>query len=177
MHISIGWPPMWARTQNESQNLLTKPTYTSLYTKCFSTCVNHTHAVQLVLTKAITWLWVHKIYLNLCWPNPFHAIENSKCISTCIEQTSTMPAKTQNSPQTHQTPIMLARTQNASQHMLTNPFHARENKKCISTCVDQNHSMPVRTQNGYQQVLTKTRAISARRLTVSQVVLCKHIPC
>ena len=70
----------------------------------------------------------------MCWPNPSHASEDTKCISTCVDQT----------------PPLVARTQSASQHMLTefspcqrgqkmnlamwwpNLSHASEDKKCIS---------------------------------------------
>jgi len=93
--------------------------------------------------------------LNICWRIIPHASDDTKCTSTCDEQMHPM----------------LARKQNASQHVLTKPSQASEVIKCISTYVhythvsvaticiwsriDQNLSMPARTQNATQHVLTK----------------------
>ena len=108
---------MRARTRNVSQHVLTKrlpcqrrhkmyllmywpyPNYASEDTKCISTYVDYTRPMQtrtqidsqLVLTKPIPCQLGHKIYLNLCWPNPSHASEDLKWISTFFDHT--MPAR------------------------------------------------------------------------------------
>jgi hypothetical protein len=50
---------------------------------------------------------------------------------------------------------MLVTTENVSQLVLIKPAEASEDTKCISTCVDQTHLMPARTQNASQHVTTK----------------------
>ena len=169
-----------ARTENASQLVLTKPTYASLDTKCFSTCANQTHPVpartpnvsQHVLTKAIPWK-VRKRNLSLLvltQPNHcyrglkmrlymyctyfYHASEHKLHLNKCWE-----------------TPAMPARTQNAPQHMLTNQSHARENKKRISTCVDQNHSFNVGKQMDFNQWWPKQSHTSDVKKCISSCVV------
>jgi hypothetical protein len=120
---------------------------------------------QLVLTKRIPCQRGLKMYLNMCQPNPSHARENVIFFSACFDQTTPLPTKTQNISQlvfTKSIPcqqghkmfhnICWSNTPHAredsqiSQHMLNkqhtchtcwpNPYHANENKICISTCVD-----------------------------------------
>jgi hypothetical protein len=112
--------PMPARTQNVSQNVLPKTSqqgnkvhlnicgpksfHASKDIKCTSTCVGQTppmpagiqNATQYVLTKPIPCQRGHKIHLNLCWPNPSHASNESKCITICVDQTHPLPSRTQN---------------------------------------------------------------------------------
>jgi hypothetical protein len=101
----------------------------------------------------------------MCSTNPSHFSEETKCNSTCVDKTHSMPT----------------RTQNASHHKLTNslpfqrgykkhqnmcgpkPSNTSENTRCISTCVDQakfistcvdlSHPRPARTQYSSQLVL------------------------
>jgi len=64
-----------------------------------------------------------KMYLNLCWPNSSQAGEQTKFISTCVDQTYPMLARTKSiSIGIDQTPPMPARAQFASQHVLSNPL-------------------------------------------------------
>ena len=134
-------------------------------TEYISTCVDQTNLTtartqnvsQVVLTKHHSCQPGPKMHLNLCWPDASHASEDPKCISTCVDQT----------------PPMTARTQNASQHVLTkrlpcqrgnktylnmcwpNLSNDSEDTKYISSCVDQTPLMPARSQNVSQHLLTK----------------------
>ena len=56
----------------------------------------------------------HKMHLNKNGPKPFNASEDTKCISTSVDQTHPMPMRTQNVSQ-----HVLKMTENASQHVLT----------------------------------------------------------
>ena len=133
------------------------------------------------------------MHLNMCWPNLSHASKETKCISTCADQTPPMPAKKQNLSQykfkinpflanedtncistyvDHIHPTK-ARTPNVSQLVFikpislqrgqklyfnmswSNPSHASEDTKCISTCIDKTPPMPARTQYLSQHVLAK----------------------
>ena len=95
--------PMPAWTQNSSLSVLTKrlpfqrgqimhlntccpnPSHASKDKKGISTCVEQTalrptriqNISQLVLIKLFPCLGGHKIYLNMCWPNPYHASEDT----------------------------------------------------------------------------------------------------
>jgi hypothetical protein len=70
-------PPMHARTQN----VLLNPFYASDYIKYISTSVDQTSSMQAmkqngsqhVMNKPIPCQRGHKIYLNTCRPNAFHA--------------------------------------------------------------------------------------------------------
>ena len=134
------------------------PPHASDNTKCNSTCVDQITPISAktqnlskhLLTKPLWFQRGHKIYLNGCWPNPSLVSKDTKCITTCDDQTPPMPARTidasQNSSNASedtkcisacvdQIPPMSANTQNVSQHVLTK---ASEDTKCITTCVDQN---------------------------------------
>ena len=85
------------------------------------------------LNKPLTCLRGHKIYRILYWPNPSHASENTKCISTYIEQTPPLPARKQNVPH----PKMSAMTHNTYLNMCwPNAYHAIEDSKWFWTYVD-----------------------------------------
>jgi len=114
------------------------------------------------------------MHLHFCRPNPSYTGEETKCISTCLEQTPQMPARSQHESQhvltkpipgstcVDQSHPIPARTENASLHVFTIPlsclrghkkhlnifgpysFHAREDKKCFLTCADQTPPMPGR---------------------------------
>jgi hypothetical protein len=81
--------------------------------KCISACVDQMQLMpawmqnisQKVLTKPVPCQRGREIYLDMCWQNPSHSSEETKCISTCVNQTKPMPK----------------RTHNASQHVLTKP--------------------------------------------------------
>jgi len=80
-----------------------------------------------------------KTHLNMFWPNPSHASEDTKCISTSIEQNPSCQ-----------------RGQKMHLYMCwPNPSHANEDTKCIATCVDKTPPLPVRKTNLSQHVLTK----------------------
>ena len=151
---------LWTRSMPaKTQHVTTTRSLAREDTKCISTCIDPTPPMSLraqnvslhVLSKPIPCLRGHKIYLNLCWPNPFilqrkhrkhlnlcwtylsHASVDTKCITF----------------DDHTNPI-----QNASQYVLTkriprerenkiylkmcwqNPSHTREDTKCISKYVD-----------------------------------------
>ena len=132
----------------------------------------------------------------MCWPNPSHTSEDTKCISTRVE-------KAPLSRRGHNIYLNLCWPSSS---------HGSEDTKCISNCVDQTRPMTARTQNESQRVLTKplscqrvhkmhlimgwpnsslaseytkfistrvdqTEPIPARPLKVSQHVLTIHIPC
>ena len=88
------------------------------------------YASQHVLSKPIPSQRGHKMSLNMCWPNtpmpeithnvsqldlnkPLHAFEDTKCITTCVDQTPHIPA----------------RTQNACQHVLTKFIQCKRRHK------------------------------------------------
>ena len=71
--------------------------------------------------------------------NPSFTGEDTKCVSTCVDQTPRMPTRTQHVPQ----------------HVSTIPIACQWTVKNISKCVDQTHPIPARTQNESQHVLTK----------------------
>ena len=158
-------------------------------TKGVSTCVDHTHHItgkkqyvsQLVLTKPFPCQLGHKIPLNICWPNPSQASEDTKCISTCVNQTS---PTSQHFPQhvclkIHYQHVLTKRIRCQRAHIMhlkicwPNPINASKDTKrnstskpnsyyvswdtkCISTCGDQKCHMPARIQKVSQLVLTKT---------------------
>ena len=157
-----------AKTENDSQNVFTKPLPSQ-----------RRHKMQSLheLTKFIRCQRGQKMYLNMCWPYSSHVSENKKWILTCVDKT----------------PPMQAGKYNISQYGLTNCegtnciwtciFHASEGTNCnfnmssknrpnarkklnmylnmcwlntsrasveikgISTCVNQTLSMPVSNQN------------------------------
>jgi hypothetical protein len=63
-------------------------------------------ASQLVLTKHIPSQWGHKMYRNMCLPNPSHDKEDSKYNNKCVDKTPPKPAN----------------SENATQHVLTKPL-------------------------------------------------------
>ena len=151
---------MPARTQNASQPALTKPNYASQNTTCIKTCVEQTppmsartqNASQHVLTKLIKSQQRLKMHFIMCWPNPSHASQDTKCISTSVEQTPPKAARTENATQPITTKLIQCQRglkihlnlcwpsstmQARSQNVLRNPSHASQDTKCISTCFDQ----------------------------------------
>jgi hypothetical protein len=121
----------------------------------------------------------HKMYVNVCWPNPFHDPEDIKSISTCVDETYPMPARTQNASQNVMTKSMPCKrahqiyittcvkvTSCQQGHKIylnlcsTYISHAWEDTKYISTCVEQTPPMPARNQNVTQDVFTKPLPLS-----------------
>ena len=97
------------------------------------------NASQHELTKSLTYQQGKKKYFSLCWSNLSHESKDTKCISTWVDQTHPLQA----------------RTQNASQHALNNAYQASEDTKCIAPWVYQSPLMTERIQNVRQHVLIK----------------------
>jgi hypothetical protein len=97
----------------------------------------------------------HKMYLNMCWPNPFHKSDHTKYISICVDYSPLMPTSTGNASQ-HVFTSLCQRSQKIHLNMCwPSPSHASENTKFISTCVDHTYPKLARKQNVSQLVLTK----------------------
>ena len=98
-----------------------------------------------------------QIVSYLVLTKPIACQREQNFISTCVEQSLRMPAITQYAYQ------LVFNKSNTCQlaHKLhlymswTKSLNASEAKRCISTCIDQNHPMPARTKNASQHVLTK----------------------
>ena len=174
---------MPGRTQNVSQHVFTKstlcqlgykmhlnmccpkPTHASKDIKCISICFDQNYPMsartqnvsQHAFIKSTLCQLGHKMHLNKCCPKPTHASKDIKCISTCIDQTLLIPAKTQNVSQhfgpktshanedtkasqldsTNPLPCHpCQREHQMHQHLLTEPIPFQQRQKCISTRVD-----------------------------------------
>jgi hypothetical protein len=147
---------MLEKTQKVSQIVLTKPLpHASKATKCIWTFVDQTYTIQsrtqnesqLLWSKSISYQREHKMHLNNCWPVPYPASEYIKCVWTCFDQTPHMPARTQKVSKHVLTKPLLCQRGHKMQPNLCWPklSHASDDTKCISICVDENHSMPART--------------------------------
>ena len=126
---------------------------------------------QHVLTKPIPCHRGHKMHLNMYCPNPYHAREDSKCISTCVYQNPTIPARAQNA-----SPFVKIRTllYRGGQKMC--PSNGSKDPKCISNLVKHLcYGMPEKTQNVSQPVC-KNPSLSSEDRNVSQNVFTKTIP-
>ena len=153
IHLNMCWPntshqrkgtKLISTWVDQSQLMTARPT------KCISTCVDQTppnparkqNVFQLEMFKHLPCQQEHEIYLNVCWPNTTNATQDRKCFSKCLNK------------------------QNANQHVLTKssldsevtkcistsldqPYHASEDRKCISSVVDETHPMTARTQNAF----------------------------
>ena len=125
--------------------------------KYISSCVDQTRPMfarelnvsQHVLPKPILSQRGHKMYLNICWPNPTHARGNRKCISTCVDLTYLMSARTQNLSQLELTKPLPCQWEHKMYLNMCwqNAPHSSEDTKCIIICVGQSRSMPGRTYN------------------------------
>ena len=148
---------MTARTKNTSQHVLTK--HANENTKCISIYVYQIppmptrpqNASQHVLAKHISCQRGHQMHLNLSCLNPSHASEDTKCILTCVDQTTPMQAREQNESQRELTnPLPCQRGHKIYLNLCwPNPFFAGKDTNFISTNVEEIHPMPVRTQNTY----------------------------
>jgi hypothetical protein len=126
--------------------VLSKLSHTSTDINSIATCVDQTPLIpartQICISNRVdqaAQIAASPHYLNLFWPKPLHAREDTKFISTSLEQANSM----------------LASSQNLSQHLLIKPTHSSDNTRCISTCVDQSPPMPSMIQKVSQHVLTK----------------------
>ena len=174
---------MPAGTQNNSQRVLYKPlpnqgehkmyinicwpkhSYASEDLKYITTCVGQTPSIPertqniswLVLTKTLPCQQEHKMNLNMCWPIPTLATDDTKYNSSCDYQITPMSAKTQNVSRFILTKFLPCHQWHKIYLNVCwpNSSHASEDTKCISTCVHQSPEMPVRTQHVFQDVLTK----------------------
>jgi hypothetical protein len=191
--MNLNKPTMPARSENASLHVLTEPLpcqrghnmhLNICRPKSPIPCVGHTHPIQVrtenvsqnVLTEKIAWQRgqnIYKFLLTKTIPNL-----DSKCISTCANQTPPMQVRSQNtslhvrnhankkdkciSTCVDRTNPIPARTLNASQHVLLYPSLDCEETKCISTCIDQTSLMPVRTQKCNSTRVDQTRAKPAR---------------
>ena len=140
-----------------------------------------------VLTKPIECQRGLNMYLNMCWTNLSHNIEDTECLLKCVDPTLPMPARTQNAKCVEQTSPMPVRNQHIPQHVRTktslaqrdqkivsqylrpNPYHASEDKKCISTYDDQTFPIPERTQNVSQHVLKVSEDLMCTSTCVYQI--------
>ena len=92
-----------------------------------------------------------KMYLNIWCPNHYHASEDIKCISTCVDQTLLIPARTQNLFQ-HVLPKPIECQRGLNMYINKCWCHASEDLICTSKCVDQTHPIPAKTQNVSQNM-------------------------
>ena len=153
--------------------------------KCIAICVAKTHPMparisnsyQHELTGTLPYQRGHKKHLNLFWRNPSFTNEDTKFLSTCLDQT----------------PPLLARKQNVSQHVMYKPIPWQREHKCISKSINQSHPMPARTKQiseiMLQQPLSCQRGhkmhlniswpslFPGRKQNVSQPETTKPIPC
>ena len=87
--------------------------------------------------------------------NTFHASKGLKCISTCVEQTFPMPARTQH---VFTKNIRCKRRHKMYLNMCSpKTSHSTEDRKCISTCLYQTLPIPARKQNECQPHLCQRR--------------------
>ena len=123
-----------------------------------------------------------------------HAREVRKCISTYVDQTYPMSARTQNvsnicwpnpssehtkciSTYVDQTSLMLAWTLNASQHVLNKPRPCQpKHKMYLNLCwsVPSHAYKEIKCKSTY---VDQTYPMQERTQYVSQLVLTKHLPC
>ena len=115
-NLNMCWPnpPLSARAGNPSQHVLNK------------TAPMRARTQTVCLHKPLQWKHWRKTYLNWCRPNPYHASEDKKRISTCVEKIH----------------FMRARIKKVSQPSMKNPPNAGGDKKYNSTSVDQTHAIP-----------------------------------
>ena len=121
MHLNLCWPKpfhacgdtKWISTSADQD-----PSNIREDTKSISSCVVQTHPVpvntrnasQYMMNEPIPWqrgylnkCWPNipclsgqNIHLNMCWRNPSHASEDTKCTLTYVNHTHSMPLSKQN---------------------------------------------------------------------------------
>ena len=148
--------------QNESQHELIKPIplqrgqrgHKIHINRCWQTYPMPTRT-QYVSQRVLRLHRGHKIHRNKCWRNPSHASEHTKCISKCANETSSIPARTQNIYQIVLN-IPCQRGHKIDLNLCwTNISNASGITKYILPCVDQTYPMPAKTQNLSQHELIK----------------------
>jgi hypothetical protein len=173
---------MTARTKNISQYVLTK--HANENTKCISTSVDKTHPMpariqdvsQLVLTEP-THASKETLCSTTCGVQTPPLIKDTKCIASCEDQTTTMPAMTQYKSElvlTNPLPC-LRRNEMYLNLCLTNPSHASHDTKCISTCCEQSPQNASDDTICISTCVDQTRPMLERELNISQHVLTRPI--
>ena len=106
------------------------------------------------------------MHLNTGWPNPCHAKKNTKYISTCDEQSVSMPE----------------RTKMYLNFCWPNPLYDKETKKCISTCFDHASEdtkwiKPILFQHGRKNLCWQNRSHASEdtKYTITLLVLTPSI--
>ena len=224
MHLNMCWPnpshdseekeyistcdyqtvPMTASTQNECE-----------YTNWICTYVDQTNpmsvrtknASQKLFIKPLTCQRRHKVHLNLLWRNRSHATENTKCISTYVDQPITCqreqkmyrnmcsPNPSLDSENTNSmcwpNPFIHALTENPSQHVFTKPLPwlqkhrmylnsscpCQRETKNVSTCVDTNCMYTCVVQIPPMPAVDQPQTMPARTKKAYQHVLTKPLIC
>ena len=104
VYLNLCWPISRQRGHKMYLNLCwPNITHASEDPKCISTCVDQIppmpartqNASQHVLTKPLQCQRGHKMHLNMCWPKLSHVSEDTKYISTCVDQTYQKSARLQ----------------------------------------------------------------------------------
>ena len=93
------------------------------------------NASQHMMTNPLPWQRWQNLSLHVL-TKPLKFQWEQKCISTSIDETSPMPARTQNVPQI-ELAIFIPRQQGQKMHLTLcwpNSSHDSEDTKCISTC-------------------------------------------
>jgi hypothetical protein len=98
-------PHMPTITKNKAQHVLAKHYHASTGTKSIATCGDQTHSIQErsekvsqhALTKLMPCHRAQKMHINMCWPDPTHISENTKC----YQQALTKPLSFQRATEMH----------------------------------------------------------------------------
>ena len=162
MYLYLCWPkPVpWQRDQKMYLNLCwPNASHASEDTKCFLTWVDQTphkkastrNVSQLMLTKRIPCKRGHKMFRNLCWPNIPCQLGHKMHLHMCWPNPS-YESEDKNVSQLELTkPVPCQGEQKMHLNLCwPNTSQASEDKKCV----DQTPSIPARTQNVTQLVLT-----------------------
>ena len=146
---------------------LPNPSNASEDTICNSTCVDLPHPMpvrtqnisQLVLTKIIPVQRGDIMHLSMCWQTSMpartqntsqyvltktsHASDDRSYIFACVYQTHPMPTRTQNVSQQVLTKLITCQRRHKMYPNMCwlNPSNYSDDKRCISTYVDETNSM------------------------------------
>ena len=182
MHINMYWTNLYhASEDSESQHVKDKPISCQRRQKSTSTNFDLTHhpptitlkVYQLMLTKANPRKREHKMHLNVCWPNPSHAREDTRCNSIYWPNASNVGEDTKcisNSvdhkmhhnmfwPNPSYACVSIKCTLTHVENKMhlnkrwPNTSHATKDSKCFSTIVEEIQHMPATTSNASQHVL------------------------
>ena len=163
-----------------------KPSHASEDLESILTCVKQTdlmtartHNVsQHVLTNLIICQRGHRMYLNMCWQSPSHASDETKCISTCVDQTPPISETIDNVSQYVLSKLLPCQRGHKTFLIMCwpTPSHISEVRYCIATYVDQILPITAQTQNVSHLVLTNNSHASEDK-NISHLVLTKGISC